>query len=130
MLESATVTVGMWIARIVSNPSRGVDMRMLAIGAFAAMCWLGWIEACAQAANVAPANPPRTQQEIMQERRAACRDLRGAEFRECMNNYVGTRDKSKSLDSESDKRADKPDPLPPTDPQPKPDAPGHSDPKK
>ena len=65
-------------------------MRTVAISAFAIACSLAGIEAGAQATNVAPENPPRTQQQIMQERRAACRDLRDAEFRECMNNYVGT----------------------------------------
>ena len=105
-------------------------MRTVAISAFAIACSLGWIEAGAQATNVAPENPPRTQQQIMQERRAACRDLHDAEFRECMNNYVGTPEKSNRLESDLGKRQDKPDTLPASEPQPKPDPPEDSDPKK
>lgn len=105
-------------------------MRTVAISAFAVTCCLGWVEARGQATNVEPPNPPRTQQEIMQERRAACHDLREAEFRECMNNYVGTPDKSQSLDSDAGKHENKPDPPPATEPQAKPNAPEHPDPKK
>ena len=105
-------------------------MRTVAISGFAIACSLAWIEACAQATNVPPANPPRTQQEIMQERRAACRDLRAGEFSECMNNYVGTRDKSQNLESDSGRREDRPEPPPASEPQPKPDPAEHSDPKK
>jgi hypothetical protein len=105
-------------------------MRTVAISLFAIACSLGWIEAGAQATNVAPPNPPRTQQEIMHERRAACADLREAEFRECMNSYVGTPDKSQGLESDAGKHDDKPDPPPASEPQPKPDPPERSDPKK
>ena len=105
-------------------------MKTVAISAFAVTCCLGWSEAGAQATNVEPPNPPRTQQEIMQERRAACRDLRDAEFRECMNNYVGTPDKSQSLESESAKRDDKANPPQTSEPQPKPNPPEHPEPKK
>lgn len=105
-------------------------MRTVAISAFAIPCLLAWIEAGAQATNVAPENPPRTQQQIMQERRAACRDLRDAEFRECMNNYVGTPEKSNRLESDSGKREDKPDLPPASEPQSKPGAAERPDPKK
>jgi hypothetical protein len=66
----------------------------------------------------------------MQERRAACRDLRDAEFRECMNNYVGTPEKSNRLESDSGKREDKPDLPPASEPQSKPGAAERPDPKK
>src|SRR5215470_9884670 len=79
------------------------DMKAIAISVFIVAACTSRIEASAQATDIAPANPPRTQQEIMRERRAACRDLKGAEFRECMNNYVGTRNGS-AADAERDKR--------------------------
>jgi hypothetical protein len=120
----------MWIARPYRSRREVLGMRIVAISAFAIACSLGWTEAGAQATNVAPPNPPRTQQEIMRERRAACADLREAEFRECMNDYVGTPDKSQSIESDSGKRDDKPDPPQTSEPQPKPNAPEHSDPKK
>ena len=41
------------------------------------------------APNSESPNPPRTQQEIMKERYAACRDLHGSALKDCMANYVG-----------------------------------------
>ena len=47
----------------------------LGITAVAAACGVGLIDA--HGANTESVNPPRTQQEIMKERYAACRDLHG-----------------------------------------------------
>jgi len=81
----------------------------------AVACGLGAIEATAQAADVAPPNPPRSQQEMMRERRDACRDLRGSELKECMANYVGKAQKSENAPVDRrphDSKSDKPSPPP------------------
>ena len=70
----------------------------LAITAVAAACSLGSIELNAAGADAGSPNPPRTQQEMMKERYAACRDLHGPALRECMSNYVGTPDKNLQQD--------------------------------
>jgi hypothetical protein len=72
-------------------------LRRVLIAWFTATCVSG-IEP-GRAANAEPANPPRTQQDIMKERFADCRELHGAALRECMANYVGpTHDKNVQQD--------------------------------
>jgi hypothetical protein len=44
-------------------------------------------------------NPPRSQADIQKERMAACKQLRGQTFKDCMQNYVGTQKKSQNLDT-------------------------------
>jgi len=45
-------------------------------------------------------NPPRTQGDIQKETMAACKELRGQAFKDCMQSYVGTRKKkSQYLDT-------------------------------
>jgi hypothetical protein len=79
------------------------DMKLrhtLAITAVAAACSLGLIDA--RGAKTESPNPPRTQQEIMKERYAACRDLHGPALEECMASYVGTPDKNLEQDVQGD----------------------------
>ena len=68
--------------------------RELAIAAIAAACSIGWVDANAADADAEPPNPPRSQQKIMKERYAACRDLHGDALADCMASYVGTPEKN------------------------------------
>jgi len=77
-----------------------------AIAAIGAACGLASAALDARAMDVAPPNPPRTQQQILKERMAACRDLRGPALRDCMANYVGTPEKSQTLRQEGGARDD------------------------
>ena len=84
----------------------------LAIAAVTAACSLELIDA--RGADAQSPNPPRTQQEMMKERYAACRDLHGSALKECMANYVGTPDKNAQQDdSARDDTSAKPSPEPP-----------------
>ena len=69
----------------------------LGITAVAAACGVGLIDA--RGANTESVNPPRTQQEIMKERYAACRDLHGSALKECMADYVGPPPKNLEQDA-------------------------------
>jgi hypothetical protein len=78
--------------RLQSNPASEevFDMKLrhvLVTMAVAAACSLGLIDA--RGANSESVNPPRTQQEIMKERYAACRELHGSALKDCMADYVG-----------------------------------------
>ena len=75
-------------------------LHTLGITAVAAACSLGLIDA--RGAKTGSPNPPRTQQEMMKERYAACRDLHGSALEECMANYVGTPDKNLEQDVQND----------------------------
>ena len=86
----------------------------------------GSLDLHAQAGDPKSTNPPRSQQDIMRERRVACHDLKGAEFRECVNNYVGTRPEPKDADATARPQ----DPKSPPDPQTPPSAPAKPEPKK
>jgi hypothetical protein len=90
----------------------------LSIAAIVAACCLGLIQRIAGSADVEPFNPPRTQQDIMKERFAACRDLHGSALKECMANYVGKPDKSRNFQTdpaEHDRTSREP-PTPPVPP--------------
>jgi hypothetical protein len=66
---------------------------------------------------------------MMQERGAACRDLRGPELKECMANYVGTPAESQNPQSDQGPRgkSDQP-PVPAVPSQDR--GPGTGDPSK
>ena len=72
---------------------------VLGLTAVAAACNLGLIDA--RGANSESVNPPRTQQEIMKERYAACRDLHGSALKDCMANYVGPPPKNLEQDTDA-----------------------------
>jgi hypothetical protein len=90
-----------------SNPSRtkvfAMIRRKLAIAAIAAACSLGLIDVDGADSDAESPNPPRTQQQMMKERYAACRDLHGSALKHCMANYVGT--PGKNLKQDEDTRA-------------------------
>jgi hypothetical protein len=85
-----------------SNASRTevFDMifRQLVVTAVAAACSLGWIDVGAADSNTESPNPPRTQQQIMKERYAACRELHGSALKDCMATYVGPPSKNLKQD--------------------------------
>ena len=62
----------------------------LATAAFTAACSLGLVGVDAADSGAQSPNPPRTQQQMMKERYAACRDLHGSALKDCMADYVGT----------------------------------------
>lgn len=74
--------------------------RKLAIAAIAAACSLALINVDAADSGAESPNPPRTQQQMMKERYAACRDLHGSALEECMADYVGTSGKNLEQDEE------------------------------
>jgi hypothetical protein len=87
---------------IESIPETVFDMKLhhaLGITAVAAACGVGLIDA--HGANTESVNPPRTQQEIMKERYAACRDLHGSALKDCMANYVGPPPKNLEHDADA-----------------------------
>jgi hypothetical protein len=85
--------------------AKGFDMKLrrkLAISAVSAVWSIGLIEVNAADADTESPNPPRSQQKMMNERYAACRDLHGAALKDCMANYVGTPDKNLQQNQEAE----------------------------
>jgi hypothetical protein len=120
------------VARLGTRIARSIDMSRVrhrfAVSVLAAVVGLGCADLSAQGADAKPLNPPRTQNDLNHERRAACRDLRGPEFRECIANYVGTPDPPRDPQAIPGAPEDKPrKPAAPV-PQPQDDPPGTGDP--